>query len=710
MATVTYGLTSAGFVTKPQSQITTEIQSALQQVFGSNINLGPESNFGQFVGIMSEREALIWQLAEAVYASQYPGGAEGTSVDNILALNNLKRLLATPTRTNTTPLVQSNGVTLYGLVLRGTPGTVIPSGSIIQNQSSPPIQFTLDSTVTIAAAVNCLQTLFQSNTPTTGAFQLSLVDAAGNTVLSPSFPYNSQAQTTTITWASTPSSGMYSLALSLAGAVTNSATLNYNSTPSQIQMAINAISGYGSVTVSGTMPNFTINWGSVPNPNVSFNTNSTGVTATFLNSIQAGMNNIYDSVAGNYPYTDMIVTIGASGFNFQFGYNAVVGSNPSSGSMPQPTMDIQANTLQNGTTVTNLNVVIETQGALAQAIGSATCTVTGPNFAAAGSLNTIGSSISGWTGVTNQLDAITGTNVEDDTQALLRRSLNLNSQANGPLQAIVEKVRQVTNVITAIGFENLNEAALQVISYPIQPTSGAYQLILNGIVSSSIAYNASASAIQTALRAISGYSNILVTGSRISGFTVDFNGSFGGQPQTLMAVTNNTTGGTVSVAFGRPGKSFEIVVEGGDDTTIATTILDSKPAGIQSYGSTSVLVYDVYNNPYTISFSRPTAVPIYVELVLQTDLTTATTPTFNPQSISTIQEDIVSIINGVGIGGLVVGFGTNGIIGAFNAVPGILSYTLYFDRSQNPTTNTNVQMQSEEVPVAETFNIAVSYT
>jgi hypothetical protein len=288
--------------------------------------------------------------------------------------------------------------------------------------------------------------------------------------------------------------------------------------------------------------------------------------------------------------------------------------------------------------------------------------------------------------------------------------LNLNSQANGPLQAIVEKVRQVTNVITAIGFENLNEAALQVISYPIQPTSGAYQLILNGIVSSSIAYNASASAIQTALRAISGYSNLLVTGSMISGFTVDFNGSFGGQPQTLMAVTNNTTGGTVSVAFGRPGKSFEIVVEGGDDTTIATTILDSKPAGIQSYGSTSVLVYDVYNNPYTISFSRPTAVPIYVKLVLQTDLTTATTPTFNPQSISTIQEDIVSIINGVGIGGLVVGFGTNGIIGAFNAVPGILNYTLYFDRNPNPTTNTNVQMQSEEVPVAETFNVAVSYT
>jgi hypothetical protein len=357
-----------------------------------------------------------------------------------------------------------------------------------------------------------------------------------------------------------------------------------------------------------------------------------------------------------------------------------------------------------------LSVVIETQGAPAQGIGSATCTQTGPNFAAAGSLNTIGTSISGWTGVTNQLDGITGTTIEDDTQALVRRQANLNSQANGPLQAIVEKVRQVANVITAIGFENLNESALQSISFAIQPTSGHYQLVLNGILTPLIAWNANSAAIQAAIRTISGYGSVLVSGSMISGFSVDFNGAFGGQPQNLMTVANNTTAVSIVVAFGRPGKSFEIVVEGGDDTAVATVILNSKPAGIQSYGTTTVQVFDVFNNPYNISFSRPTAVPIYVALVLETDLTTATSPTFNPQSIQTIQEDIVAIINAVGIGGLVIGFGTNGIIGAFNAVPGILSYTLYFDRNPNPTTNTNLQMQSEEVPVGETFNIAVSYT
>jgi len=107
MSGTVFGLTSQGFVIKPQQQIVTELQTDLQGVFGQNINLNPESNFGQIVGIWSEREALIWQLALAVYSSQYPAGAEGTSVDNILALNNLRRALASPT---SSPLVITRSV------------------------------------------------------------------------------------------------------------------------------------------------------------------------------------------------------------------------------------------------------------------------------------------------------------------------------------------------------------------------------------------------------------------------------------------------------------------------------------------------------------------------------------------------------------------------------------------------------------------------
>ena len=201
-----------------------------------------------------------------------------------------------------------------------------------------------------------------------------------------------------------------------------------------------------------------------------------------------------------------------------------------------------------------------------------------------------------------------------------------------------------------------------------------------------------------------------MSGSFAANFTLDFNGSFGGQAQPLVGITSNSLGVAVNLAFGRPGHSVEIVVEGGADLDIANSIFASKPGGIQTYGTVQQQVFDNYGNPYTISFSRPTVVPIYVTVVLQTDLTTAVTPTFIPGSVTTIQTDIVTIGNEVGIGGTIIGFGTNGLIGAFNNVPGILNYSLYFGRSPNPSTNSNIILQPEEVPSFQTFLTAVSYT
>lgn len=709
MSTTIYGLTSAGFVAKPQSQIVLEIQTALQAVFGQNVNLGPESNLGQLVGIISEREALIWQLAEAVYASQYPGGAEGTSVDNILALNNLRRLPASPTRTSQNTLTQTNGITLFGLVLFGTPGTLIPAGSIIQTNQTPALQFTLDSPVVIGSAVNAVQSLFRSNTPTTGTFSLSIVDPAGNTLTTEAIEWDALAATTQLLFSAVPSTGAFTLSLTALGATLTTGSIPYTATASQVQTAIQALSGYGSATVSGNFTSgFQVVWAGA-NPSVSFATNTLGVTASAVDSVQAAINTLHDSSAANYPYTDVVVSVNASGFNFNFGAGTVLAGQPVSSAQAEALFTVISNSLMNGSTVTNLQISNSAQGAPAQVAGSATCTQTGPNFVAAGSLNTIGSSISGWTGVTNQLDCISGTNVENDTQALIRRQNDLQAQANGPLQSIIEKVSQIADVTTVIGFENMNEAALQTITFPIAPSSGAFQLVVNGIPTTSIPYNATASQVQTAIRTVSGFSATNVTGDIAAGFTVDFNGSLGGQPLPLMGVENNTTAVSIVLGFGRPGKSFEIVVEGGDDTTIAQTILASKPAGIQTYGSTSVQVFDSYGNGYKISFSRPTQVPFYVVINMVTDLTSLN-PKFNPQTISTIQEDVANLGNAAGIGGLVIGFGTNGIIGAFNNVPGIISYTLSFGRAPNPTTNTNVQLQPEEAPNFETFNIQVSYS
>ncbi|HBV4138910.1 TPA: hypothetical protein MDW69_002701 [Klebsiella quasipneumoniae] len=70
-------------------------------------------------------------------------------------------------------------------------------------------------------------------------------------------------------------------------------------------------------------------------------------------------------------------------------------------------------------------------------------------------------------------------------------------------------------------------------------------------------------------------------------------------------------------ANGLPEHSISAVVEGGDATEIANTIRSVKGQGVSTYGTTAVVVTDKYGNPYTICFSRPVDVPVYVSITLK---------------------------------------------------------------------------------------------
>lgn len=869
-----YGLTPQGFVPRQQQQIIADINTALQQTFGNQINLGAESVFGQIVGVFSEEHAKLWQALQALYASWTPEGAEGVAVDNILALSNLTRLPATASVTDPTPAVQTNGVTLYGLVLYGTPGTTIPAGSLIKSTTTPQITFRLDSAVTIDAAANAVQGLVYSNTPTLGAYTLSLIDTTGATVTTAAIPYNAlatQAQlvwgtapssgsfylmfgdqlvgpiaynasaytiqtaiqaaggtlaavtvlgsiaaglnivfpaatynhtvsiaNTAVTWASAPASGTFVLTL---GGTQNTTALAYNASAATVQAALVAL-GYPRVKVAaitGSNPGYAINWvGTASPPAVTVTSNTTGVsptvgstntlnqTPTVVNSIQSAINNAYNAAIGNRPFTDVTVTGAGTTFALNFGAIAPQGTDPSSAAHPVPTVTVASNTMFQSSTVTNVAVTVTATGAPAQATGTATCTVTGPNALAAGQLSIIGSPVTGWTGVTNQLDVLPGSNVESDTDALIRRADLVSSQANGPLASIVQKVKQLSGVTQAIGFQNITDAAIQTLTFAATPTTGSFQILLQSGPTAAIAYNATAATVQAAINAVAGYATVQVTGSVAFGFALDFNGAFGGQYEPLILVINNTTGVAITPAFGRPPKSFEIVVQGGTAAQIAKTIYGAMPAGIQSYGTpaavttgtvtagvssmmvgsaTGILVgqaifglgvasgatvsavsgttvtmsapaigsysnvamtfgyaavvTDSAGNPVVISFSRPAAVLFYVTLNLITDqYRTPGVPSsganpqskFLPGSITQIQQDIVSIGNATTIGGLVIGYGTGGLIGAFNEVPGIVGYTLNFGPAPNPSGNANVQLLPTQTALFQTFNVAVTYT
>lgn len=65
---------------------------------------------------------------------------------------------------------------------------------------------------------------------------------------------------------------------------------------------------------------------------------------------------------------------------------------------------------------------------------------------------------------------------------------------------------------------------------------------------------------------------------------------------------------------GVPGKAFVSLVVGGNDNEIARCIYENQPSGIQSYGNTSVNITDSHGIEQQISFSRPTAVYLWVKV------------------------------------------------------------------------------------------------
>jgi len=71
---------------------------------------------------------------------------------------------------------------------------------------------------------------------------------------------------------------------------------------------------------------------------------------------------------------------------------------------------------------------------------------------------------------------------------------------------------------------------------------------------------------------------------------------------------------------GRPPKSFETVVLGGEDEPIARKIFEKKPGGIQPYGKTVNFIFtDDRGLSHEVGFTRATSVPIYVRIYKKTN-------------------------------------------------------------------------------------------
>jgi len=109
---------------------------------------------------------------------------------------------------------------------------------------------------------------------------------------------------------------------------------------------------------------------------------------------------------------------------------------------------------------------------------------------------------------------------------------------------------------------------IQTVTITGAPTGGTFTLTFGANTTSTIAYNAAASAVQTALQALAsiGSGNALVTGSNGGPYTVEFTGTLGYLAQSLLTASGaGLTGGSspgVSIARVKGGATWATITTG----------------------------------------------------------------------------------------------------------------------------------------------------
>ena len=128
------GVTPQGFVIKTLSEITSDIQTNIRGIFGTDIDLSEQTPDGQEVGLFSASHALMWEVAEENYNAFDPAKATGAALDSIAKINGLSRI----------PESYSQALVTCG----GIEGTVIPAGSEVSNEVET-VVFHMQEEVTI---------------------------------------------------------------------------------------------------------------------------------------------------------------------------------------------------------------------------------------------------------------------------------------------------------------------------------------------------------------------------------------------------------------------------------------------------------------------------------------------------------------------------------------------------------------------------------
>jgi len=150
---------------------------------------------------------------------------------------------------------------------------------------------------------------------------------------------------------------------------------------------------------------------------------------------------------------------------------------------------------------------------------------------------------------------------------------------------------------------------------------------------------------------------------------------------------------------GRPPKSFEIVIDGGDLQEIAQSIWANKPAGIETFGSIMEGILDSQGFAQNVKLSRPTDVGIYVEIDLTVDAN------FPANGLILAEAAILAYGNGLGIGKDIIVVPQ--LVCSLNNISGITNIDVRIGKVASPTLGNNIVIAPDEISRWDTSRTTV---
>lgn len=656
-----FGLTPQGFKIKRLPDIHAENQNLLLAAFGE-INLDPQSIFGQLIGVLSKVEADIWENMQDVYFSQYPNSAEGISLDNVVQLNAITRLAA-----------QQTNVTA---VCSGLEGTLINQGALARIPDTGAVFFcradsfisrsnAASASVLVGAAAAQSYTAIINNQTIT--YSLPIITFTGSFVTGNSIVITLNGTTlAAVPFNTSNNQTLTDLATAIAA---NPDVLSATPTNPNIISIVPVLGKnvvVNSIVITGGA--------SQPTYAVTFDTPT-------INAVSLNLTSIINATISTVLATDLIGSISVVADDPDVPFSISVGTNLSISSQSSP--------------ITFLSQDFA------------------PIAAPINTLVEILTPISGWNSINNPKAGVTGRFIETDAELRIRRNNSIRLLGAGTVESIRARLlQQVPGVTSAFIFENrtMTQEPIDIVLNQDLVTGNTITIVFNTIQTLPIVtfatshldtMNAIAIVIanqpQIASAVVGGTANRTITVSMKEAVEVTI---------TTFSVTGGASQAQAVFKGGRLAKSFEAVVEGGSDADVANKIWLTKPAGIQTFGNTSFTITDSQGEQQVINFSRPTPIYIWVTVVL----TLYSEETFPPNGQDLVAESINTYGNNLGIGVDVL---LQRVLAQIFNVPGIASGAMQIAATNGPGDSplygtADIPIQENEIAVFDLSRITVT--